>query len=91
MWFAALDPDRAGWLGPLLQRLLEGESEVWNLLDAPEWEAKAPRYVRLRYYRYEFTDAEERRASGAWWRREPIGELTGRLSLDELDRRDRRR
>jgi hypothetical protein len=86
MWFAALDPDRAEWLAPLLRRLLEGETEVWNLLDAPEWAEKAPRYVRLRYYRYEFTDAEERRATGAWWRRVPMGTLTERLSLDDLKR-----
>jgi hypothetical protein len=91
MWFAALDPERAGWLAPLLRRLLEGERDVYHLLEAPQWQAKAPRYVRLRYYRYEFTTADERRATGAWWRREPLGELTDRLSLEELDRRDRRR
>ncbi len=74
MWFAALDPGRTGWLAPLLRRLLEGEPAVLELLDAPEWKAAPPRYVRLRYYRYEFTDAEERAATGAWWRREPIGD-----------------
>jgi hypothetical protein len=91
MWFAALDPRHTGWLAPLMRRLLEGEPEVYELLDAPQWKAQAPRYVRLRYYRYEFTTAEQRRATGAWWRREPLGELTDRLSLDELARRDRRR
>jgi hypothetical protein len=91
MWFAALDPRHTGWLAPLMRRLLEGEPEVWNLLDAPQWDAKPPRYVRLRYYSYEFTTADQRRSTGAWWRREPLGELTDRLSLQELDRRDRRR
>ena len=91
MWFAALDPGHTGWLGPLLRRLLEGEPEVWNLLEAPQWKAKAPRYVRMRYYRYEFTDREERRATGAWWRREPLGALTERLSLEDVERLDRRR
>jgi hypothetical protein len=86
MWFAALDPRHTGWLAPLMRRLLEGEPEVYQLLDAPQWKAKAPRYVRLRYYRYEFTDAEARRSTGAWWRREPIGALTERLSLEDLDR-----
>ena len=57
-----------------------------DLLDAPEWKAEAPRYVRLRYYRYQFTDEEERRATGAWWRRESIGDLTERLSLDDMKR-----
>ena len=86
MWFAALDPSHTGWLAPLLRRLLEGEPVVLDLLDAPEWKAAAPRYVRLRYYRYQFTDEEERRATGAWWRRESIGALTERLSLDDMNR-----
>ena len=86
MWFAALDPGRTGWLAPLLRRLLEGEPAVLDLLDAPEWKTQAPRYVRLRYYQYRFTDREERRATGDWWRRESIGALTERLSLEDLNR-----
>ena len=61
MWFAALDPGHTGWLAPFLRRLLEGEPAVLDLLDAPEWKAEPPRYVRLRYYQYQFTD----RKSGA--------------------------
>jgi hypothetical protein len=83
MWFAALDPRGADWLGALAQRILQGEDAVLDLLDAPEWREQPPRYVRLRYFRYEFTDRAERRATGAWWRRESLGELTGRISLDE--------
>ncbi len=90
MWFAALDPNGAPWLGPFLRRLLEGEEDVLELLDAPEWRGKPPRYVQLRYYRYQFTDRKERRSTGAWWRREPIGALTNRLSLADLQRMDRR-
>ena len=90
MWFAALDPSHTGWLGPLLRRLLEGEPAVLDLLDAPEWKTKPPRYVRLRYYRYEFTDAGAATATGAWWRRQPIGMLTQRLSLEDIERMDRR-
>jgi hypothetical protein len=89
MWFAALDPRGAGWLGGLVRRILEGEDAVLDLLDAPEWRDEPPRYVRLRYYLYEFTDREERRATGAWWRRETLGELTGRISLDDVTRLER--
>ena len=86
MWFAALDPGHTGWLAPLLRSLLEGEPAVLGLLDAPEWKSEAPRYVRLRYYQYRFTTPEERRATGDWWRRESIGGLTERLSLEDMKR-----
>jgi hypothetical protein len=88
MWFAALDPESAGWLPPLLRRLLEGEPAVWALLDAREWEATPPRYVQLRYYEYEFTSAEEREKTGAWWNRRDRGLLTQRLSLQSFENRD---
>ena len=87
MWFAALDPQGAGWLPRLLRRLLEGEPAVWELLDAPEWKDSPPRYVQLRYYEYEFTDAAEREKTGAWWRRRSLGVLTQRLSLENLEKR----
>jgi hypothetical protein len=90
MWFAALGPDQTPWLGPLARRLLEGEAAVWDLLDAPEWTPTPPRYVRLRYYDYEFTDPAQRRSTGDWWRRQLLGDLTPRLSLEDLDRIGRR-
>jgi lipase maturation factor 1 len=89
MWFAALDPRGARWLGTLMRRVLEGEDAVLDLLDAPEWRDRPPRYVRLRYWRYQLTDRAQRRATGAWWRRESLGELTGRISLEELERSNR--
>jgi hypothetical protein len=87
MWFAALDPEGAGWLPQLLRRILEGEPAVLDLLDAPEWHEAPPRYVQLRYYEYEFTTAEERERTGAWWNRRDRGLLTQRLSLQSFEKR----
>ena len=82
MWFAALDPGSAEpWLVPLLQRLLQGEPSVTGLVGPQTWGPLPPRYVRLAYYRYHFTTAAERRATGAWWRRELVGYLTPAVSL----------
>ncbi|HVR28765.1 MAG TPA: lipase maturation factor family protein [Thermoanaerobaculia bacterium] len=89
MWFAALAPREAAWLRTLLRRVLEGEHAVLDLIGTREWRDRPPRYVRLRYYRYEFTSWGERRETGAWWRREAIGDLTERMSLQELDRIER--
>jgi lipase maturation factor 1 len=88
MWFAALDPGSAEpWLIPLLQRLLQGEPSVTGLVGPQAWDAGPPRYVRLAYYRYHFTTAAQKRATGAWWRRELLGYLTPALSLADFARR----
>jgi hypothetical protein len=85
MWFAALDPRSAGpWLVTLLQRLLQGTPSVMALVGPQAWGPEPPRFVRLAYYRYHFTTADEKRATGAWWRRERIGYLTQALSLADF-------
>jgi len=76
MWFAALDPRAAQrWLAPLMQRLLDGDEAVARLL-GPNPLGSRPRCVRLVYYQYHFTSRAERAATGAWWKRERIGDLT---------------
>ena len=83
MWFAALNPPRAGpWLTALLRRMLEGSPAVLRLFDDETLLAKPPRYVRLVLYEYGFTTPDEAAAEGgAWWKRERRGELTVALSL----------
>jgi hypothetical protein len=84
MWFAALHPQgHFHWLEPLFLSLLKGEAGVLALLGPDPFAGARPRYVRLRLYRYHFTDREERRTAGRWWRREDRGPLTRPLSLPE--------
>ncbi|MFL5514734.1 MAG: lipase maturation factor family protein [Gemmatimonadales bacterium] len=82
MWFVALAPAYGeGWLLPLLRRLLEGDRATLGLLRHDPFPADPPRWVRARLYRYRFTTAAERRATGAWWVRELEGTLVGPLGL----------
>jgi len=75
MWFAALEPARIEpWLVNLVFRLLEGSPPVLSLLKNNPFGATPPRYIRLKVYRYHFTDWRTRVATGAWWRREQLGE-----------------
>jgi hypothetical protein len=84
MWFAALNPRRAGyWLERLVFRLLDGSPEVWSLLAEPDLAARPPRYLRLVYYRYEFTTPDERSERGDWWRRTRQG-ASPAFSLDDF-------
>ncbi len=74
MWFAALGDYRANpWLVSTMARLQEGSPEVLGLLETNPFPERPPRYVRAVLYDYNFTNAEERRRTGAWWKRELRG------------------
>ncbi len=84
MWFAALHPGfsperdadpRYGmaWFGSFLSALLEGRPEVWKLVGEPPASVADLRSIRVVLYRYHFTTEEERKATGAWWKRERLG------------------
>ncbi|MGB9080251.1 MAG: lipase maturation factor family protein [Desulfuromonadaceae bacterium] len=74
MWFAALNPNFVEpWLKNLLLRLLEGSPPVVALFRTVPFRDAPPAFIRLKVYRYHFTDWATRRAGGGWWRRNKIG------------------
>jgi hypothetical protein len=74
MWFAALGGYQQNpWLDRFLARLSEGSPDVLALLAHDPFPGAPPRYLRARLEDYHFTDAQTRRATGAWWRRTDIG------------------
>ncbi|MFI5372263.1 MAG: lipase maturation factor family protein [Candidatus Eisenbacteria bacterium] len=84
MWFAALDPTHpAPWLVMCCERLLEGSKPVRALLGADPFPVTPPRYVRADLYRYRFSDAATRHATGAWWTRERQGPYLPALTMRE--------
>jgi predicted DCC family thiol-disulfide oxidoreductase YuxK len=84
MWFAALgNIDQNPWFQNFCFRLLQDSPEVTALLQKNPFPDKPPRYIRAELYNYQFTNFAERRATGAWWKREPIGEYLPPVSLHE--------
>ena len=82
MWFAALGTARQNpWFTNLCVRLLQGSPDVLGLLASNPFPDRPPRYVRAELYDYRFTTYAERRATGAWWVRTPVGEYLGAGSL----------
>jgi hypothetical protein len=82
MWFAALSPRYAGeWFGPLVERLLAGDARIVRLLKANPFADEPPVWIRARYYHYRFTTRAERKATGAWWVRELVGDYLQPVSL----------
>jgi predicted DCC family thiol-disulfide oxidoreductase YuxK len=85
MWFAALGNYRQNpWFGRLIVCLLENKPDVAGLLERNPFPEAPPRYVRATFYRYRFTTAEEHRQTGAWWKRQELGEYLPSISLEQI-------
>ena len=85
MWFAALEtPKQNPWFVGLIVRLLEGSADVTGLLARNPFPDKPPHYIRATFYRYRFTNSEERRQTGAWWKRQELREYLPTISRDQL-------
>jgi hypothetical protein len=85
MWFAALGTARQNpWFGGLIVRLLQGSPDVTRLLAHNPFPDQPPRYLRASFYRYRFTTVKEHRQSGAWWKRQELGEYLPTVSLEQL-------
>jgi hypothetical protein len=85
MWFAALGtPQQNPWFGGLVVRLLQGSQDVSRLHARNPFPDQPPRYIRAGFYRSRFTTVEEHRQSGAWWKRQELGEYLPTVSLQQL-------
>ena len=86
MWFAALGSWRQNlWFLYFCQRLLEGSPDVLKLLAKNPFPDGPPRYIRALVYEYDFTTPEERKKTGAWWKRELKGIYSPVMSLKETE------
>lgn len=74
MWFAAIGNARQNpWVIPLLLRTLEASKPVLSLYESSPFGTNPPKYVRALLYDYKFTNFQERRESGNYWKRELKG------------------
>ncbi|HSI61646.1 MAG TPA: lipase maturation factor family protein [Candidatus Saccharimonadia bacterium] len=86
MWFASLHPgfipqrDMSSphmvWFASFLAALLDHNEKVYALMEPPPFPIESIRAVRAKFYRYEFTDAETRRKTGAWWTVTALGDYS---------------
>jgi predicted DCC family thiol-disulfide oxidoreductase YuxK len=84
MWFAALGNYRENpWLLRFMMRLLQGSGPVLELMERNPFAGKPPKYIRAMVYDYHFTNFDERRQTGNWWKRELKGAYFPPISLKE--------
>ncbi len=76
IWFVpSQHPVQMAWFGEFMRQLRKGSKPVIALLRNDPFPDRPPRYLRVRVYRYRFTDPREHEATGNWWKREYLGEF----------------
>jgi hypothetical protein len=84
LWFASLGQWRGyPWVLRTEVRLLEGSPDVLRLFASNPFGDGPPSWVRAVKWQYWFTTPEERRATGAYWKREELGLYAPELHLGE--------
>lgn len=86
MWFAALSgPHSHPWLVRLVLKLLRNDPPTLRLLGHNPFAQAPPKFIRAVLYHYRFSTWRERRETGAWWVRTPVGEYLPPLHLAPED------
>jgi hypothetical protein len=82
VWFAAMsNAKNEPWTVHLIWKLLHGDPLALSLLSNNPFPDKPPTAIRATLFRYEFADPGD--VSGAWWRRERIGEWLPPLTRED--------
>jgi lipase maturation factor 1 len=78
LWFHGLGyaRGRPRYVHMLLDRMCEDAASVRDFFSASAPLPAHPRAVRVVYWRYQFATPAEKRATGAWWRRERVAATT---------------
>ncbi len=84
LWFASLAPwQQNPWIVYTEQRLIQGSPSVLALFRDDPFDGQPPNMVRTMIYQYWFTDLATKRKTGAWWRRQELGEFSPAVQRDE--------
>jgi hypothetical protein len=82
LWFVSFGPwQKYRFVVSTAERLPKNEPDVLALFDGNPFDG-APQEVRTLLYQDWFTDSKTKRQSGAWWRRELVGEYAPSLERE---------
>jgi hypothetical protein len=82
LWFASLGTWEQNPMVPRTQELLlKNDKDVLGLFGGDPFDGHPPKYVRTMLWQYWFSTAAEKRASGAWWRRELVGVYSPAITI----------
>jgi len=75
---------RERWFMRFVERLLEADAPTRALLRIDPFGDTPPTFVRARFVKYTFANAEQRRTNGVVWMREPKGMYLSPISLEDV-------
>lgn len=85
LWFAALGtPEQNPWVAAVAVRLLQNSEPVLALFETNPFPKAAPRFIRVAFYQYHFTDFDTLRGTGQYWSRESKGLYLPSVQLRHL-------
>jgi len=84
LWFASLGSwQQYKFVVWTEERLLQNSRDVLELFAGNPFPSSPPKQVRAVIYQYRFTPFETKRETGAWWRRELLGEYAPALLMQD--------
>lgn len=72
------------WFIRFIRRLLTNDPAILSLMGKNPFPAEPPAHIRALFYEYRYTNPQEKRHTGAWWTRRPLGIYLEPVSLDSL-------
>jgi lipase maturation factor 1 len=82
LWFASLGDWRQSDFVPLTEEhLLTNDADVLGLFRGNPFSSAPPRFTRAVLWQYWFTQMDEKRRTGNWWRRQWVGVYAPALTL----------
>ncbi|MDX1601097.1 MAG: lipase maturation factor family protein, partial [Anaerolineales bacterium] len=83
MWFLPFSPHRLpAWFSNFMRGLLNDNQAMLALIADNPFEGDPPNFVRARFFRYRFSEPEEKRSTGQWWQREFVGKYLPPISAE---------
>lgn len=73
------------WFLRFIEKLLKNEKKMASLLSKNPFAQVPPKYIRARFFHYEFTNSKELLETKAWWKRKYIGDYLPPVSLKEFN------
>ncbi len=81
LWFASLGPWQQNLMVPRTQELLlEDDPDVLGLFAGNPFRNAPPQFVRAVLWQYWFSTPQQKRTTGAWWRRQFLGSYAPTLT-----------
>ncbi len=73
------------WFLKLIRKLLTGDPATLSLIGNNPFAERPPVFIRALFYRYQYTNWQQKRHAGAWWTRRLLGVYLKPVSLDNLE------